>query len=161
MSKERFVCRIRICGEIYTPTAEPIDNSTRQLHVNFRYISFNVVKCTVCSWNTARFMLKLNYKHWLYKLFCSTKINLKNRTAHFFVKAIRLDEQNNLYSQSYIDIFRCLFICFFPGRFEQQKINCPYFLKELQQLNISSVKYIQSSERFVSCIFSKLPWKST
>ena len=27
----------------------PIDNSTRQLHVNFGYISLSVVKCTVCS----------------------------------------------------------------------------------------------------------------
>ena len=27
----------------------PIDNSTRQLHVNFVYISLSVVKCNVCS----------------------------------------------------------------------------------------------------------------
>ena len=45
----------------------PIDKSTRQLHINFWYISLSVFKCTVCSYNTVSFMLKLNNKHWLYK----------------------------------------------------------------------------------------------
>ena len=48
-----LIAEQRIYGEIYTPTAEHVfismDNSTRQLHVNFGYISLGVVNCTVCS----------------------------------------------------------------------------------------------------------------
>ena len=36
IDKQRKFC---MCGEIYTPSAEPMDNSTSRLHVNFGYIS--------------------------------------------------------------------------------------------------------------------------
>ena len=82
--KNRFVCWIRICGEIYMPTAGHVviskEITTWQLHVNFGYFSFSGFKCTVYSKNPARFTLKLNYKHWLYKLFCSSRN--ENRTAY-------------------------------------------------------------------------------
>ena len=58
----------------------PMDNSTRQLHVNFRYISSSLVKCNVFSENNANFTLKLNYKQSLCKLFCSKRNETKKKT---------------------------------------------------------------------------------
>ena len=60
-------------------------------------------------------MLKLNYKLWLYKCFCSLRNESKTRNRTLFYESFGLllsvqfgfldsfnDEQNNLYSQSYI-----------------------------------------------------------
>ena len=66
-----------------------IDNSTRQMLVNFGYIS-SVVKSTVYSKNSTSFTLKLNYKHWLYKLFCSTRNESKKPNRTPFYERLRL-----------------------------------------------------------------------
>ena len=45
----------------------------------------------------------MNYKHWLYKLFCSSRNEFSfHKKVCGFLDSF-LDEQNNLYSQSYIE----------------------------------------------------------
>ena len=53
---------------------------TRLLYINFGYISLSLVKYS----NTASFTIKLNYKHWLFKLFCSLRNESKKSNRPLF-----------------------------------------------------------------------------
>ena len=84
-----FGSRIRICGEIYV-TAEHAFISSEYLHVatdcNFR-VHFPWVRSNIVSLHhTASFTIKLNYKHWLHKLFLHREMNLKSDPHTFLWK---------------------------------------------------------------------------
>ena len=71
-----------------------------------------------------------------FTLFLKKNFNAFSRFIIFkkFLKSTHINNSKNLIKTKLlnlknIDIFHCSFICFF--RFLQQKINCPYFFKEL------------------------------
>ena len=66
-----------------------MDNSTRQMLVNFGYISC-VVNLQSIQKILPSFTLKLNYKHWLYKLFCSSRNESKKPNRKPFYERLRL-----------------------------------------------------------------------